>query len=75
MKKSKYGDFNSKDDVLDYIVDCWDTFEGEGMEEVYKAFMRLPVERRTTGELDEICRGTAPADIDIYDDDFPIPKI
>jgi hypothetical protein len=77
MEKQKhYGDFASKDEVLDYICDIWDLFEGEGLEEAYEAFMRLPVDRRTKGDLDKICKGIAPADIDIYDDDAElIPRI
>jgi hypothetical protein len=73
MKRSKYGDFESKDGVLDYIVDLWELYDGEGMEEAYAAFMKLPVDRRTAEELDRICKGVFPADIDPYDDDELLP--
>jgi hypothetical protein len=44
MAKSKYGEFDSKEEVLDYITDVCDTFEGEGLEEAYKIFMKRPIE-------------------------------
>jgi hypothetical protein len=76
VKKSKYGDFDSKDDVLDHIADLWGLYEGEGLEEAYAAFMRLPDDQRTVEKLDRICKGIAPADIDFYDDDSEfIPRI
>jgi hypothetical protein len=72
---SNFGYFDTKDDVLDHIA-MWELVEGEGLEEAYAAFMRLPIIQRTADELDIICKGIAPADIDFYDDDSEfIPRI
>jgi hypothetical protein len=67
LAKSKYGEFDTKDDVLEHIAYLWELYEGEGLEEAYKAFMELPIEERTSTKLDRICKGIAPADIDPYD--------
>jgi hypothetical protein len=75
MGKQNYGDFSSREDVLDYISEFWELFDGEGLDEAYKAFVRLPVDRRTTAELERICKGIAPADIDFYDDADFIPRV
>jgi hypothetical protein len=75
MKRNHYGDFSSMDEVLDYISDLWELYDGEGLEDAYKAFMQLPVENRTSENLDNICKSIAPADIDIYDDAEFIPRL
>jgi hypothetical protein len=72
MKRSKYGDFESEIDVLEHIA-MWELVEGEGLEEAYAAFMKLPVDQRAAEELDRICKGISPADIDPYADDELLP--
>lgn len=63
----KYGEFSSEDDVLDYIVDFSEIYEGEGMEEVFAMYMKLPMERKTKAELETICRDFDFIEIDVND--------
>jgi hypothetical protein len=71
----QYGEFSSKDEVLDYICDAWDLYEGEGLEKAFETFMKLDPENRTEQKLDNICENMIEADIDIYDDADFIPRV
>jgi hypothetical protein len=42
--------------VKNYIVDNWDFYEGEGLEQAFKKWKALPKEQRTEKELEHICK-------------------
>jgi hypothetical protein len=74
VKAGKYGEFATKDSLLDYIAD-YGFYEGEGLEEAHKAFMQLPQEKRTVTAIEEICAGMADADLDLSDPPDWLPRV
>ena len=55
-----------KDDekVKDYICDIGGLYEGEGLEEAFEKWKRLPIYKKTESELSSICKNTGYIEID-----------
>jgi hypothetical protein len=61
--------------VINYMVDVWDLYEGEGLEEAFKKWEALPKEQRTETELEHICKTTGQIDFDQNDPPEWLPKV
>lgn len=73
MKERNWLD--NDNEVKDFIA-FWGLYEGEGLEEAFNKWKKLPKEERTEKKLESICKNTAKADdIDLFDPPDWIPRL
>ena len=66
---------NDDEKVKDYIADIGGLYEGEGLEEAFKKWRRLPKEKRTESALCRICENTGDIDFDRNDPPEWLPVV
>jgi hypothetical protein len=65
IRRTNVDDWLKKnEEVKDYMSTIYGLFEGEGLEEAFKRWKKLPKDRKTEEELGRICKSVTEAHID-----------